>query len=356
MAPERATRTPELRCSNSTCQLIRLISLTEAKSKSKLLYDWQSVWLGIEYPCGTCDHIISCRNVAVWNLRSCICWAPSLTRGRVYNLHCNHSIVQVAQNPKPYFTVSSETPPTWRSEVWGHVTTNSQSVSMSWHRAHLRTCDQILTLSEFRCVVFVGRHLWREVGSVSCQSLSAIIVHCQFLFCFCFFILHVIHFMYIQYTQGLVSPGSVQQIMLIICSLYYNSNLITWTVVRLTATKLKPLKFSMSRFALPYIADITIIIYIPQEQGGPVIPLDTGASSYSWYSWCLEADPSVDTARNNSCIVAIVDYHGNPVYRAATWIPTCAICGRIPWKAPTQALLWAVKGEFSSLPVYFKSN
>jgi hypothetical protein len=84
-------------------------------------------------------------------------------------------------------------------EVWGHVTTNGQSVCMSWRRAHLGTCDQILILSEFRCVFFVGRSLWREVGSVSCQSLSAIIVHRQvFFFCFCFSpILHVIHFMYI---------------------------------------------------------------------------------------------------------------------------------------------------------------
>jgi hypothetical protein len=57
--------------------------------------------------------IISCRNVAVWNLRYCIYWAPALTRGWVCNLKCNHWIVQVAQNPKPYFTVSSETPPTW---------------------------------------------------------------------------------------------------------------------------------------------------------------------------------------------------------------------------------------------------
>jgi hypothetical protein len=31
---------------------------------------------------------------------------------------------------------------------------------------------------------------------------------------------------------------------------------------------------------------------------------------------CLEADPSVNTARNNSCIVAIAGHHGNPVYRA----------------------------------------
>jgi hypothetical protein len=36
-------------------------------------------------------------------------------RGRVCNLQCNHSMVRVAQNPKPYFTVSSETPLTWRA-------------------------------------------------------------------------------------------------------------------------------------------------------------------------------------------------------------------------------------------------
>jgi hypothetical protein len=39
----------------------------------------------------------------------------------------------------------------------------------------------------------------------------------------------------------------------IICSLRYNSSLDTWTVVRLTAAKLKPLMFSVLGFALPYI-------------------------------------------------------------------------------------------------------
>jgi hypothetical protein len=59
--------------------------------------------------------ITSCPNVPVSNLRSCLYGVPSLTRGQVYNLQCNHSMVRVAQNPKPYFTVSSETPPTWRA-------------------------------------------------------------------------------------------------------------------------------------------------------------------------------------------------------------------------------------------------
>jgi hypothetical protein len=59
--------------------------------------------------------ITSCRSVAVWNLRSHFCEVPSLTRGRVCNLQCKHSMVLVAQNSKPYFTVSSETAPTWRA-------------------------------------------------------------------------------------------------------------------------------------------------------------------------------------------------------------------------------------------------
>jgi hypothetical protein len=86
-------------------------------AKSKLLYDWQSVnlsWYRVPLWDLRLD-IISYRNVAVWNLRACIYWAPSLTIGRVCNLQCNHSIVRVAQNPKPYFTVSSETPRTWRA-------------------------------------------------------------------------------------------------------------------------------------------------------------------------------------------------------------------------------------------------
>jgi hypothetical protein len=73
-------------------------------------------------------------------------------------------------------------------------------VSQSWCRAHCGTFDQILILSEFCCLVSVGRPLWREVGSLSCQSLSAVIVH-QVLFLSFFFppILHFTCFMYIQY-------------------------------------------------------------------------------------------------------------------------------------------------------------
>jgi hypothetical protein len=60
-----------------------------------------------------------------------------------------------------------------------------------------------------------------------------------------------------------------------------------------------------------------------------------------------EADPSVNTARNNTWIVAIVGYHRKLVYRAVAWIPICLsitwspvfpTCGRFPWEAPTISL------------------
>jgi hypothetical protein len=94
-----------------------LVFPTSLRSRSYFTTDSQSVsmsWYRVPFWDLWLD-ITSCRNVAVWNLRSCICWAPSLTRGRVCNLQCNHSIVRVAQNAKPYFTVSSESPPTWRA-------------------------------------------------------------------------------------------------------------------------------------------------------------------------------------------------------------------------------------------------
>jgi hypothetical protein len=87
--------------------------------RSKLLYDWQSVSMSW-YRAPLWDlrpDIISCRSVAVWNLWSWFCGAPSLTRGRVCNLQCNHSMVRAAQNPKPYFTVSPETPPNMEGQV-----------------------------------------------------------------------------------------------------------------------------------------------------------------------------------------------------------------------------------------------
>jgi hypothetical protein len=53
---------------------------------------------------GTCDQIIPPASKSL----SCLYEAPSLTRGRVCSLQCNHSLVRVTQNPQPYFTVSPD--------------------------------------------------------------------------------------------------------------------------------------------------------------------------------------------------------------------------------------------------------
>jgi hypothetical protein len=130
------------------------------------------------------------------------CRVPSLTRRRVCGFKRNHSMVQVAQNQYPYFTVSPETPSTLRTRFsifisprnkvaqlyprllgflicrsQSYFTTDGLSVSMSWCRAHSGTCDQILlpvgrSLSESCSIVSVGRPLWREDGSAVCNAIT----------------------------------------------------------------------------------------------------------------------------------------------------------------------------------------
>jgi hypothetical protein len=56
-----------------------------SRSRSYFTTDSQSVCLGVEHPCVTCDLVTSCRYIAVRNLTYCFCGAPSLTRGRVCN-------------------------------------------------------------------------------------------------------------------------------------------------------------------------------------------------------------------------------------------------------------------------------
>jgi hypothetical protein len=76
-------------------------------------------------------------------------------------------------------------------------------VSTSWYRAHCGTCDQILILSESCFLVSVGA-LSLLRGRVSCQSLSAVIIHCRVFF----LILHITRFMYAQHMQGLCQPSA----------------------------------------------------------------------------------------------------------------------------------------------------
>jgi hypothetical protein len=102
------------------------------------------------------------------------------------------------------------------SGLWSrsYFTTDGQSVSQYvLASSPLWDLDQILILSKCCCLVSVGLPLWREVVSTSCQSPSANIVHRQVFFVH-FPPFYVTRFMRIKCVQGLVNPGSVQQIML----------------------------------------------------------------------------------------------------------------------------------------------
>jgi hypothetical protein len=81
-------------------------------SKSKLLYDWRSISMSW-YRAPLWDlrlYITSCRNVAVWNLLSCFCGSPSLTRRRVCSIPTqwsqslrtrNHTLLSHLRLPQP---------------------------------------------------------------------------------------------------------------------------------------------------------------------------------------------------------------------------------------------------------------
>jgi hypothetical protein len=104
----------------------------------------------------------------------------------------------------------------------GYFTTDGQSASMYWCRAHSLTCDQILLpvgmlLSEICGLVSVGRPLWREDGSVICSVIT-------------------------QWSESLRTRNHTL----------------------------------LSYLRLPQPGGPGSLIYIPQEQGGPVIPPGTG--------------------------------------------------------------------------------
>jgi hypothetical protein len=64
-----------------------------------------------------------------------------------------------------------------------------------------------------------------------------------------------------------VTTGIAKQMMRNILILCYNGSLVTWTVVTLTASKIKPHIFSVSGFAMSYTANmfIVMILYLKTE-------------------------------------------------------------------------------------------
>jgi hypothetical protein len=150
------------------------------------------VSLAVKPPCGAHVHIF----ITVWQLRSCFCGVPSLTRGRVCLLYMlltfasavflgsgslgtrDHILLsQIWDFPfhrlldsqghgggiRPRLHTGNCLNKNCQSQ--SHIATDSQSVSKSWCRSPSRAHDQIfITLLTATVLFFVGRPLWRQVG------------------------------------------------------------------------------------------------------------------------------------------------------------------------------------------------
>jgi hypothetical protein len=83
----------------------------------------RSASLGVRHPSKIRDQFFFLLEISLRQLRGCYFVAPSLTRRRVCNLlyNCFWALPEqslLGRSPaelRPYFTVSSETPPTWRA-------------------------------------------------------------------------------------------------------------------------------------------------------------------------------------------------------------------------------------------------
>jgi hypothetical protein len=81
------------------------------------------VCLGVRHPSGTRNQLFFLLEISFRQLRVYYFIAPSLTRGRICNLpyNCFWALPEqslLGRSPaelRPYFTVSSETPPTWKA-------------------------------------------------------------------------------------------------------------------------------------------------------------------------------------------------------------------------------------------------
>jgi hypothetical protein len=99
----------------------------------------------------------------------------------------------------------------------------------------------------------MGRCLWYEDGTVICRSHSQSVFTMYNLHFTCYYM-----YVYRTYTRPLSVEVQYSRSYVIISSSRYNSNLVTLTVVCLTAAKFKPLKFPVSDFTLPNAAKICI--------------------------------------------------------------------------------------------------
>jgi hypothetical protein len=154
--------------------------------KSHFTADSQSECLGFEPSLWTFDQILlPFSRVLVWNLLSCLCGAPSLTRGQSHFTADSQSIT-MSWFRAHFVDVRPDIASFWRVLVWNllsvsvgrplwresesHFTADGQSVRMSWYRAQFVHIWPDIA-SFWRVWVWnllsvsVGRPLWRESES-----------------------------------------------------------------------------------------------------------------------------------------------------------------------------------------------
>jgi hypothetical protein len=115
-------------------------------------------------------------------------------------------------------------------------------------------------LSESCCFLCGGALSDERSGLSLVSHCQQYLVHRHNFILFTFYMSHMFYD-YTVYTKPLSAQAQYSRSCIIICSLRYNS-LDTWTVVRLTVAKFKPLIFSVLGFALSYVANICIFMIL----------------------------------------------------------------------------------------------
>jgi hypothetical protein len=96
---------------------------------------------------------------------------------------------------------------------------------------------------------------WVRLLRISFAFVKCTCRTCSMLLCYWKFVL-------VHIYQSSVSPGFTEQIISILLTLCYNSISVTWMVISLTTVKFRPLRFSLSVFALSYAANMLILMIL----------------------------------------------------------------------------------------------
>jgi hypothetical protein len=119
------------------------------------------------------------------------------------------------------------------SQSQSYITTDGQSVCVSWCRAPSGAHDQIFVYCLTVTVLSMGgRPLWRESGSVLCLSQSTVIAKCRYIHIYTVLNGDIFQYTIIQYIQGLCQsgPGTANYALLSV-AFATTAVLDTWTIV-----------------------------------------------------------------------------------------------------------------------------